>query len=252
MLETFLAESRAEQSASQISDTLGLNRGRVFRILFTLETQGYVRQDPVTKRYRLGLKLFELGQAVARGFELPSVTAPILAKLTAATGETSYVYALDGLEAVAIAKRECSQPMRISAEIGRRYTMEIGAACNCILAYLSESQIDQVLGKGPLPRMARKTPTDPAAVKHKLAQIRRLGYHLSEEEDQDGISAVAAPIRDANASVIAAVAIAVPTSRFLPEKLPMFISEVQEAARRISEEMGCPPHILQQLAAPDA
>lgn len=244
VLETFLAESKSEQSASQISDTLGLNRGRVFRILSTLETQGYVRQDPVTKRYRLGLKLFELGQAVARGFELPRVAGPILAKLTAATSETSYVYALDGLEAVAVAKQECSQPMRIAAEIGRRYTMEVGAACNCILAYLPEFQIDQVLGSGPLPRVARNTLTDPAAVKRRLAEIRHLGYHVMQEEDQDGISAVAAPIRDANASVIAAVAIAVPTSRFLPEKLPMFISEVQQAARRISQEMGCPPHAL--------
>ena len=245
VLETFLEESKSEQSSSQISEALGLNRGRVFRILSTLETQGYVRQDPQTKRYRLGLKLFELGQAVARGFELPRIADPVLAGLTEATGETSYVFTLDGLEAVTVAKRECSQPMRIAAEVGRRYTLEAGAACNCLLAYLPADQIDRVLGQGSLPQVARNTLTDPEAVKRKLVEIRRLGYHLSEEEDQDGISALAAPIRDASASVIASVAIAVPTSRFLPEKLPMYIRETLAAAQRISEEMGCPAHAFQ-------
>ena len=244
MLETFLAESKSEQSSSQISDTLGLNRGRVFRILSTLEKQGYVRQDPVTKRYRLGLKLFELGQAVARDFDLPRICAPILADLTAATGETSYVFALDGLEAVTVAKHECSLPSRIAAEVGRRYTLETGAACNCLLAYLPEDQIDRALGTGPLPRLARNTLTDPATVKRKLAEIRQLGYHLSIEEDQDGITALAAPIRDEAAVVVAAVAVAVPTPRFAPEKLPMFISEIQAAARRISVEIGCPQDAL--------
>ncbi len=244
MLETFLSESKAEQSSSEISEALGLNRGRVFRILCTLESRGYVRQDPHTKRYRLGMKLFELGQAVARDFDLPHIAGPVLADLTAATGETSYVFALDGSEAVTVAKHECSQPMRIAAEVGRRHTLEIGAACNCILAYMPADQIDRVLGDGPLPRVAPNTPPNAAAVRRKLAEIRRLGYHLSEEEDQEGISAVAAPIRDAGASVIAAVALAMPSSRFLPEKLPVFIRETVNAARRMSEEMGCPAHAL--------
>ncbi len=88
-----------------------------------------MRQHPQTKRHRLGMKLFRIGvQAGATSTRI----ATALADLTAITGETSYVFALNGLEAMTIAKQECSQPMRISAEVGRRHTLQIGAACNCI------------------------------------------------------------------------------------------------------------------------
>ncbi len=253
VLETFLEGSKTELSSSEISEALGLNRGRVFRILCTLESQGYVRQNPQTKRYRLGLKLFELGQAVARGFELPRAAQPILAELTETTGETSYVYALDGIEAVTIAKQECNRPMRIAAEVGLRQSLRAGAACNLLLAYLTPDQVDRALGDEPLPRVARNTLTDPADVKRKLAEIRRLGYHLSLEEYQDGVNALAAPICDASQAVVAAIAVAVPIPRFLPEKLPFLIDEVMAAAQRLSADIGCPSHALPTVkqAQPD-
>ncbi len=250
VLETFLEGSKTEQSSSEISETLGLNRGRVFRILYTLESQGYVRQDPQTKRYRLGLKLFELGQAVANSFELPRIAKPILADLTEKTGETSYVYILDGIEAVTIAKQECNRPMRIAAEVGLRQSLRAGAACNLLLAYLTPDQIDRALGDGPLPRVARHTLTDPEDVKRKLVEIRRLGYHLSLEEYQDGVNALAAPICDANGDVVASVAVAVPIPRFLSEKLPFLIDEVMAAAQQLSAEIGCPSHSLPKVNHP--
>jgi len=250
VLQTFIEEGKAEQSAKEISDRLGLNRGRVFRILCTLEYQGFVRQDPLTKRYRLGLKLFQLGQAVARHFDLTRVADPILAELTEETGETSYIYALDGLEAVTVAKRECKQPMRISAEIGRRDTLEVGAACNLLLAYLPPEDIDKVLGEGPLPRHTDRTLTDPREVRKRLAQIRRLGYHFMRCEEHEGVDAIAAPIRASSGQVVAALALAGPSVRFTPEKTPFFISLVCEAARKISSEMGCIPS-LDEVPCPD-
>jgi DNA-binding IclR family transcriptional regulator len=242
VLETFLEEGGEEQSAKEISDRLGLNRSRVFRLLSTLESQGYVRQDRSTKRYRLGLKLFELGQVVVKQFDLVHVAEPILDGLTEHTGETSYIYLLDGLEAVTVAKRECTQPMRIHAQIGQRDTLESGAACNLLLAHLPLESIDRVLRDHPLPQRTSRTVTDRADLKKKLAEIRELGYHLSREEDQEGVDAIAAPIRDRNGQVVAALAIAGPSLRFTPEKTRSFVRLVCETAAQISTEIGYLPN----------
>lgn len=241
VLQTFLEDTRAEQSAKEISERLGLNRVRVFRILSTLEYQGFVRQDPQTKRYRLGLKLFQLGQAVARQFDLTRVADSILAELAEKTGETTYVYALDGLEAVTVAKRESKQPMPISPLIGHRDTLEVGAACNLLLAYLPPEDIDKVLNQGPLPRRSERSVTDPREVKRRLVEIRRLGYHLTRCEEEKGVNAVAAPIRNSSGQVVAALALAGPSVRFTSEKTRFFLSMVCEAARRISTEIGYIP-----------
>jgi DNA-binding IclR family transcriptional regulator len=234
ILASFCEDDRLDQSAEGISRRLGLTRSRVYRLLWTLEAQGFVRQDADTKRYRLGLKLLELGQALARQFDLARMAAPVLAELTEQTGETSYVYALDGLEAVTIAKQECSQPMRIVAEVGHRDTLHVGAACNLLLAYQPPEVIERVIGEAPLPRRTDKTVTDPETLKAELAEIRRLGYHLSQEEDQEGVDAIAAPIVDRTGRVIASVAIAGPSVRFTPEKIALFIPLVCNMARRIS------------------
>ena len=90
MLETFLSESKAEQSSSEISEALGLNRGRV-RILYTLSRAAMCRIP--TKRYRLGMAFIS---KLWRDFDLPRIAGPALADLTAITGGTSYVFALNG------------------------------------------------------------------------------------------------------------------------------------------------------------
>jgi len=241
VLEAFLEEGRGEQSVKEISEHLGLNKSRVFRILSTLEGQGFVRRHPQTKRYRLGLKLFELGQQVARQFDLMRAAEPVVAELTERTEETSYVYWLNGMEAVTVVKREPKQSMRISAELGHRDPLTVGAACSLLLAHLPKQTIDRVLTAGPLPKLTPKTVTDVDAIKKKLAQIRRQGFHLTRGEEQEGVDAVAAPIRDSSGQVVAAVAVAGPSLRFTREKSDLFISLVCEAGRRISTEIGYIP-----------
>jgi DNA-binding IclR family transcriptional regulator len=249
VLETFLEQGASEQSVKTISDQLQLSRSRAFRILSTLRSHGYVVQDPESKRYRLGLKLFQLGQRVASGFKIARVADPILADLTEKTKETSYVYALDGLEAVAVSKRECEHAIRISAELGRRDTLRVGAACNLLLAYLPQTQRDQLLDSGPLPQLTKNTLTDPQDLRERLAEIRRLGYHLSRGEEQEGVDGLAAPIRDSSGQVVAAVAIAGPSVRFVPERTGLLIPLVCEAGRRISRELGFLPSINPALSS---
>lgn len=241
VLETFLEQGAREQSVKAISEQLHLSKSRVFRILSTLRSRGFVEQDPQTKNYRLGLKLFQLGQRVASGFEIARAADPILADLTEKTKETSYVYALDGLEAVGVSKHECEQAIRISADLGRRDTLQVGAACNLLLAYLPSTLRNQLLDSGPLPQLTKNTLTDPQDLRKRLAEIRRLGYHLSRGEEQEGVDGLAAPIRDSTGRVVAAVAIAGPSVRFAPERTDWLIPLVCEAGRRISTELGYLP-----------
>lgn len=121
-LEELLVADGQGLGLSVIAVRLGLNKSRAFRILATLEQQGFVIQDTETKNYRLGLKLLQFGEAVRQSLHLSRVAAPLLDQLAEATGETVFLGVIDGSEAVCIAKRESKHPVQLYAEIGRRST----------------------------------------------------------------------------------------------------------------------------------
>ena len=238
VLESFLETDRAVQGVSGISESLGLNKSRVFRILNTLEQHRFVEQDPNTKQYRLGLRLMAFGDTVRRRLDIVMVAGSILDDLAERSGETVHLSVLDGDEAMCVAKRESKHGVRLYAEVGRRVPLHVGGTPKVLLAYMPQERRDQILRTQPLARLARQTITDPDTIESILAQTRRDGYNISRDDLDPGAQAVAAPIRDHTGEVIAAISVAGPQARFTPDKVAYFLDLVPDSAETISRKLG--------------
>ncbi len=236
-LEELLVADGQGLGLSAIAARLGLNKSRAFRILATLEQQGFVIQDTETKNYRLGLKLLQFGEAVRQSLRLPEVAAPLLDQLAAATGETVFLGVIDGSEAVCIAKRESKHPVRLYAEIGRRAPLHAGGVPRVLLAYRVLEQ-PQLLDNLPLTPITSATQTDRARLAEELAQIRAQGFGVAINDLDMGVTSVAAPIRNHQSRVVAAVSVAGPNDRLPADQLPALAALVRTTAAQISQGLG--------------
>lgn len=242
-LEVLLVAEPAGMSLQTIAGRLGVTKSRAFRILSTLQSQGFVVQDEETRGYRLGLKLLSFGEKVRHQLQLPQVAAPALDDLATASGETVFLGVIDGSEVVCIDKRESAYPVRLYAEIGRRAPLHAGGVPRVLLAYRLE-EYPALLDRLTLQPLTAGTITDRAVLLDDLARIRRQGYVIAVDDLDMGATSVAAPIRDHRGQVIAALSVAGPNERLTADRVQMYVALVCAAAARISAAMG-----FQRMAA---
>ncbi|MCG0238101.1 MAG: IclR family transcriptional regulator [Firmicutes bacterium] len=213
---------------TQIAERLGLAKSTVHRILATLESRGFVRQDPVTGRYQLGLKALELAGAYLAQDDLGAVAYPEMVRLRDEVEETVSLYVRDGIERVRVQKAEGRQVVRRVANLGERLPLHRGASGKVLLAWLPPAQLDQILH-----RIWQQTPFDVEALKQELAEVRERGWATSAEERAEGVASVAAPIRNRAGEVVAALAISGPVQRFDDAAIERYSRAVVAAAHTI-------------------
>ena len=199
-----------------LSGGLGLPKGTIHRILSSLSYFGYIRQDPETKNYFLGLKLMELGALLGNQLDLRKVAEPILRDLVEKTEEAAHMVILDRNEIVYIDKIEARQTtggLDMSSRVGSRNPAHSCAVGKVLLSHLSEEALDGLIReKGLSPRTAN-TITDPRLLKEHLKVVRRQGYAIDEEENEQGIRCLGAPIFDGRGRPVAAISVSGPASR---------------------------------------
>jgi IclR family KDG regulon transcriptional repressor len=228
-------DQRPVWSASELAQVLDLHRSIVYRILATLERRGFVTQTDRRGRFRLGLKLVELGNVVLASIDVRQVAHPIMARLVRETGESAFLTVVSGDESVCIDKIDSPQRIRVTLTIGGRHPLHAGASNKILLAYLPPDTINQFIAKGLEP-ITPNTITDPTQLREDLAMIRQQGWAYSVGELTPGVAAVAVPLWDSNGTVVAAVSIAGLASRFGEDRLPMLISMTRQAADDVSAQ----------------
>ncbi|HET6489629.1 MAG TPA: IclR family transcriptional regulator [Syntrophales bacterium] len=225
-----------------LSGGLGLPKGTIHRILSSLCYFGYVRQDPETKNYSLGLKLMELGALLGSQLDLRKVAEPVLRDLVEKTGEAAHMVILDRNEIVYIDKIEARQTtggLVMSSRVGARNPAHSCAVGKVLLSHLSDKALDSLIReKGLSPRTAN-TITDPRLLKSHLEAVRRQGYAIDEEENERGIRCLAAPIFDGRGRPVAAISVSGPAVRVTRKVIQdVFRKEVMQAASEISRRLG--------------
>lgn len=226
------------QTASEIAKNAQLPLSTAFRLLTTLANLNFIEIDPATRKYRLGLKLLELGHIVAQQLDLPSLALPILHDLMQKAGETSHLSIRDGNEGVFISKVETLHNIRLHTPLGRRVPLYAGASMKVLLAFQPQSDIDAYIAQFAMRPLTDKTITDPARLLESLETIRRNGYAVSFSEQSQGAAGVAAPVRDQSGQVVAGVTISGPEQRFTKEKVMFFAQLVLEATATLSGRLG--------------
>lgn len=236
LLKAF-SESDLEIGISALSKKLGVSKSTVHRVATTLVAEGLLEQNPETDRYRLGLALFSLGTLVRRRMDIPNEAKPFLMKLREIAKENIHLAVLQGFEVVYVYDLESTQAVRLKPHLGNSKPLFCSAEGLSILAWQPEDFIDRALS-GPLQRRTDNTLTDPVKIRERLVRIRKEGFAIENEESEIGMCCIAAPIRDAEGSVVAAVGVAGPSQRLSTHAIANFAPHVKEAAESISMRLG--------------
>jgi IclR family KDG regulon transcriptional repressor len=240
LLKVFL--SREESiGVSELARRLGLAKSSVHRLLSTLAAEGLIEQNLATGGYRLGIVVFELGEAVRVHLDLHAAAGPVLASLREQTGESSQVGVLDGAHVVYVDRLESSQSLRLFTETGRRVPLHCTSSGKVLLAHLPEASLHELLGRLELTPLTPRTITQAPALLAELAAVRRRGWAEAVDERELGVASVAAPVRDADGRVVAAVSIGAPTIRLGAARRRELGGVVLEAGEAISRRLGWSP-----------
>lgn len=233
-----LADHPRDLNAAEIADRLSLHKSTIHRLLAVLDRHALIRRNPDTGSYALGLRLFELGSRAVRGLELREQAQPFLDRLVRETGETAHICVLDGADMVSIANVEGPRTLRMPATVGRRTPAHCSAVGKAMLAFLPETDVHELIRQRPLRTYTAKTLGTPGALVANLRQARIRGYAVDDEEIENGLRCVGAPVRNHTGEVVGAVSIAGPTFRITKGKVPMLARSVMAVARELSTALG--------------
>ncbi|MDF2652038.1 MAG: IclR family transcriptional regulator [Paenibacillus sp.] len=235
LLKMFL-DSPKERGVSDLSRQLQLSKGAVHKLLMTLESEGFIMQNPATKQYSLGYTLLELGNKVLKNHNLVELARPHLQKLAETTQELVCLCVRDKSEAIYVDKIDSMHPIRFNVEAFRLFPLYATSAARVILAYRDELFISNVL-HADLQTYTEYSLRDPSEVRLRLSAILRNGYEYSSNMRNVGVTGIAAPIFDADGNVNASISMIGPTDRVEPSK-NRFIQNVLDTTKELSMKMG--------------
>jgi len=222
----------------ELSEHVGLHKSTVHRLLMVLERHRLVEKKSPSGRYGLGLKLFELGSRVMRDFGLSERARPHLERLAGESGETAHLCILDDGEVLYLQKVEPSRSVRVPSSVGRRNPAHCTSVGKALLAFLPEKAVDAIVRRRGLKSFTRNTLTTPIQLRRELALVRNRGYAVDDEEIEEGLVCVGAPVRDSSGEVIASISVAGPAFRLTRQKVPMIAAIVTRVAEDFSAELG--------------
>ena len=242
-LEILLAlyDNGREMGISELSEQLNVYKSTVFRTLKTLEERDFIRQNPDTKNYWFGMKLYAIGLTVGEKMHLKDIIAPHTQRLYDECQEIVNASVLETIPG------EFHQSIVIHKEVGSRHILysnqPLGSSspcyCSsvgkCLLAFTKGVNFDVYRIK-PMKKFSEKTIVDPAVFLKTIEDVRKNGYALDDEERESGLTCIGAPVLDRDGNAIAAISMSGPTSRLQDGHLDEKIEKVVKTAQAISKE----------------
>lgn len=233
----FLAVFGGKVGVRELAEYLSIDKSSMHRLLTTLEQHGYVAQDPITGKYQLGTRVFEVGAVLLNQINLRAAAHAHLERLARETGEGVHLAVESADQCAYVDKIEGEKALRSSSQLGWRQPLHCTALGKVLLAYLPDHRIDHLLRTEELKPLTPYTITDPDRLVAQLSEIRRTGIALDHQEIEVGLCCVAAPIFGTGGQVVGAVSIAGPVQRFGPERLPQLSQLVRRTAKAISRDL---------------
>ncbi|HUE81541.1 MAG TPA: IclR family transcriptional regulator [Pyrinomonadaceae bacterium] len=233
-----LCSDGPELSLIELSERLQLHKSTTHRLLGVLEQHRFIEKSSNNGKYRLGLKLFELGSKAIAHLDWREKARRHLQRLAFETGETAHLCILDDGEVLYLEKVEAPRTVRVPSIVGRRYPAHCGGAGKTLLAFQPEEEVGELVKRRGLKAYTRNTLTTPAQLREGLRRVREQGYAVDNEEFEEGLECIGAPIRDYSGRVVAAISIAGPTFRITEEKLPVLALTVMDVAKELSADLG--------------
>jgi len=242
-----LGESDAPLSLAEICHRMGLHKSTAHRSLMVLERSALIERTQ-ENRFRLGLKLYELGNRAVEQIDLRARVQPYFRRLAAQVGETVHLSVLQKTSVVYLDKVEPNRRVCMSSKIGTSNPVYCTSMGKAMLAFQPIETIEQIAAKIRFVRYTPKTLCTREALLKALERVRRRGYAIDDEEIELGVRCIGAPVFNEKHRAIAAVSVSGPASRITAQSVPVFAEHLLRCCREISASLGLQekkrPHVL--------
>ncbi|WP_309113298.1 IclR family transcriptional regulator C-terminal domain-containing protein [Saccharothrix sp.] len=216
VIRAFNADAPA-LTLTDVAKATGLTRAAARRFLLTLADLGYVRTDG--KLFSLTARVLELGYAFLSSMSLPEIAQPHLERLSGEVRESTSASVLDGADVVYVARFAVSRIMAVSITVGTRFPAYATSMGHVLLAGLTAAELERYLATVRLEPLTSHTITSAERLREELDVVREQGWALVDQELEEGLRSVAAPVRDRTGRVVAAVNVSSHASRTSLERI---------------------------------
>ncbi len=225
-----------ECGVTEVAVALDVHKSTAFRLVATLEQHGLVEQVEGRGKYRLGVGLLRLAGATSARLDVVQEARPLCKQLATDTGETVNLATLSGNSALYLDQVAGTSALQPHNWVGQHIPLHATSNGKVLLAWLPAAELDTVLGG--LPSYTRMTITTRARLRRELETVREQGYAVAVDELEVGLTAVAAPVRNAHGDVICSMSISGPTFRLSSERVAHVLPLLVQAADELSHRLG--------------
>jgi len=233
-----LAEEKEALGLAELAKKLGLNRSTAYRLVLALTEGGFVKQDPATQKYALGLKIVELAGDILNKMEIREVARPYLKRLMELSGETAHLGILEKGQIVFIDKIDGPEVVRFFTHLGKRFPAYVTSIGKAILAYLPKEDLENVLKLQSFQAHTPNTIVNKQDFRDHLNLVRSKGYAIDHEENRLTVCCIGAPIFDATGKAVAAISISGPSFRLNIKRMKELSEPLKSTALKISKNLG--------------
>ncbi|NMA83784.1 MAG: IclR family transcriptional regulator [Epulopiscium sp.] len=223
---------------TDISEKVSLHKSTVHRLLGTLIYKGFVEQDLTTNKYKISLKLYELGSKRIEGLDILKISKPYTQALMREINEVVHLVIRDENDIVYIDKVEANNTIRMASTIGRRSPLYCTSVGKAILAFTDDEEVEEIWENSNIKKLTENTITNFDNFKKELEIIREQGYAEDDEENELGVRCIGAPVFNHKGEVEGAISISGPTIRVTRNKVEKIADSVKKYAGLISRELG--------------
>lgn len=225
-----------DAGVTEIAAELGVHKSTAFRLVATLEAHRLVEQTEDRGKYRLGVGVLRLAGAASARLDVVQEARPICRQLAADTGETVNIAVLSESSALYLDQVAGSSALQPHNWVGQHIPLHATSNGKVLLSGLDRQALDNLLGK--LPPYTPSTITTKSQLREELDLVRAQGYALAVDELEVGLTAVAAPIRNAHGDVVASMSVSGPTFRLPADRVGEVVGHLVEAALEVSHRLG--------------
>jgi IclR family transcriptional regulator, KDG regulon repressor len=233
-----LGENGGPLGVNEVSRRLAIDKSTTYRIMSTLCGQGFIEQDPETRKYQLGLRVIEVSALKLGSIKLLKIARPVMQGLMVQSRETAHLAIHVEGEVMYLDSEQHGGIITVTTTVGGKAPMHSSAVGKALLLGLPSEEVGRILAVKGLQRFTEATIVDPRALHQHLLQCREQGFGFDNEETNTGVRCLAAPVFDHRGDVVAAVGISGPTQRMPLERIPILAHLVKECAAKISQQLG--------------
>jgi len=233
-----VASARKPVSLADLTPVLGIDRSSVFRLANTLKQRGFLTQLPDSKEYVLGSAIWRLASLFRFSDVLMQMAREHVNALAAPSGETTHLAIREGRQAMLIDHQLTAHPVGVAGGSGFCVPLHCTSVGKALLTDYEHAQLAGLLGDAPLASLTKRTITSVAALAEECQRTRKRGFAVDDEEQNEGVRCVAAPIRDSSGQVVASIGISAPAARLPRDRFKGVGAEVMAVAREISRKLG--------------